>query len=125
MATTQAGTSISLKAAADLSTKQGYFVEVSAANTVNVCNAITGVAVGVLRNKPDAADKAAEVAILGTTKVIAGAAISVGAKVAPTAAGKAQTAVSTQYSRGIALTAAAADGDEIEILLLPIGAPLA
>ena len=125
MATTQATISISLLAAADLSTKQGLFVEVTAAQTVNVCNAITDVAVGVLRNKPDAAGKAAEVDILGTTKVIAGAAIAVGAKVAPTAAGKAQTAVTTQYARAIALSAAGADGDEIEILLLPIGAPLA
>ncbi len=124
MSTTQATTSISLLAAVDLSTKQNLFVEVTAAQTVNVCNAITDVAVGVLRNKP-LAGQAAEVAILGTATVIAGAAIAAGAKVAPTAAGKAQTAVSTQYSRGIALTAAAADGDEIEVLLLPAGAPLA
>lgn len=125
MATTQAEKSITLKAAADLSTNQGYFVEVTAAQTVNVCNAITDIAVGVLRNKPDAAGKAAEVAIEGTTKVIAGAAIAAGAKVAPMASGKAQTAASTQFPRGIALDAAGADGDEIEILLLTTGAPLA
>jgi hypothetical protein len=124
MSTTQATTSISLLAAADLSTKQNLFVEITAAQTVNVCNAITDIAIGVLRNKP-LSGQAAEVAIGGTVTVIAGAAIAAGAKVAPTAAGKAQTAVSTQYSRGIALTAAAADGDEFEVLLLPIGAPLA
>lgn len=120
MATKQAAISISLKAAADLSTKQHYFVELSAAQTVNVCNATTDKAVGVLNNKPTAADKAAEVDILGTTKVVAGAAIAAGALVAPTAAGKAQTAVATQYARGMALEAAGADGDIIEILLLPM-----
>lgn len=109
------------KAAADLSANQYYFVELSAAQTVNVCNAITDVAIGVLQNDPNAAGAAATVAIEGTTKVVAGAAIAAGAKVAPTAAGKAQTAVTTQFPRGIALEAAGADGDVIEILLLPIG----
>lgn len=125
MATKQATTSITLKAAADLSTKQHLFMELSAAQTVNTCNAITDVAVGVLNNKPDAAGKAAEVDIAGTTKVVAGAAISAGARVAPMASGKAQTAVSTQFPRGIALEAAAADGDIIEILLIDGGVPLA
>ncbi len=119
MATKQATVSISLKAAADLSLKQHLFVELTAAQTVNVCNATTDLAIGVLNNKPDAAGKAAEVDILGTTKVVAGAAIAAGARVSPTAAGKAQTTVATQFPRGVALEAAGADGDIIEILLLP------
>lgn len=125
MATKQATTSISLKAAGDLSTKQHLFMKVSAAQTVTTCTATTDLAVGVLNNKPDAAGKAAEVDIAGTTKVVAGAAIAAGAKVAPMASGKAQTAVSTQTPRGVALEAAVADGEIIEILLIDGGVPLA
>lgn len=113
-----------LLAAADLSTKQYFFMEISAAQTVNTTNAITDNALGVLQNKPAAASRDAVVCYMGTTKVVAGAAISAGALVAPTAAGKAQTAVSTQKPRGIALEAATADNDIIEILLLPTGVPL-
>lgn len=109
-----------LKASADLSANQYRFVEITAAQTVGACNAITDLAIGVLQNDPDAAGKPAAVAIFGTTKVVAGAAIAAGAKVAPTAAGKAQTAASTQVPRAIALDAAAADGDVIEILLLAL-----
>lgn len=114
----------SFKAAADLSAGQYRFVELTAAQTVNVCGAITDIAIGVLQNDPDAAGKPAVVALSGTTKVVAGAAIAAGARVAPTAAGKAQTAASTQYPRAIALDAAAADGDVIEVFLLPVAAPL-
>jgi hypothetical protein len=125
MATKQATISISLKAAADLSTKQHLFVELTAAQTVNVCNATTDLAIGVLNNKPDAAGKAAEVDILGTTKVVASAALAAGTKVAPTAAGKAQAAVSTQVPRAILLEASTADGDIVEALLIDGGVPLA
>lgn len=123
MATQQNTQLISQLAAADLSAKQFYFVEETAAKTVNACNAITDIAVGVLQNKPTQG-QAASVAIDGTTKVVAGAAIAVGAKVAPMATGKAQTAASTQFPRGVALEAAAADGDLIEILLITSGAAL-
>lgn len=120
MATSESTLSISKKAAGDLSAKQYLFMKMSADNTVDTCAAITDIAVGVLQNDPSAAGKPATVAVMGTTKVVAGAAIAVGAAVAPTAAGKAQTAVGTQYPRGIALEAAAADGDVIEILLAPM-----
>lgn len=115
----------SFKAAADLSAKQYYFVEVTAAQTVNACGATTDLAIGVLQNDPDEAGKPATVAIGGTTKVVAGAAITAGAKVAPTAAGKAQTAATGQFPRGVALDAADADGDVIEILLLAVGDAIA
>lgn len=111
---------ITRKANADLSAKQYHFVELVAGGKADSCNATTDTAVGVLQNDPDAADKLASIAVLGTTKVVAGAAIAEGAKVAPTAAGRAQTAVATQWARGIALEAAGADGDIIEILLLPM-----
>jgi hypothetical protein len=115
---------ITRKANADLSAKQYYFVEGIAGGKADACNAITDLALGVLQNDPSAAGLPATIAILGTTKVVAGAANAELAKVAPTAAGKAQTAVSTQIPRGIALEAAGADGDIIEILLIDGGVPL-
>jgi hypothetical protein len=109
-----------LKAGADLSAKQYHFVELSADFTVTACNGTTDKALGVLQNDPDASGEEATVAAMGTTKIVAGAAIAVGALIAPTAAGKAQTAVATQYPRAIALEAAAADGDVISVFLLPL-----
>jgi hypothetical protein len=55
------------------------------------------------------------------SRVIANAAIAKDAKVAPAANGRAQTAVTGQTPVGIARTAAAASGDEIEVQLF-IGA---
>lgn len=120
MASNQDTCTLTLKAAGDLSAKQYLFVELSAAQTVDACNATTDKSLGVLQNDPGAAGLPAVVAYAGTTKVIAGGAISAGANVAPTSAGKAQTAVATQYARGVALEAASSDGDIIEILLLPL-----
>lgn len=123
MATQQNTQLISELAGADLSADQNLFVKMSAAKTVNVCSAITDEALGVLTNKPTQG-QAASVAIDGTVKVKAGGVIPFGSKVAPMASGKAQVAASTQFPRGIALEAAAADGDLIEIALIPSGAAL-
>ena len=124
MATQEKTTCITKKAAGDLSTKQYLFMKVSAAQTVDTCAGTTDKSIGVLQDKPSAAGKDASVAVDGTTKVIAGAAITAGAYVAPMASGKAQTAVSTQYPRGMALDTAVSDGDIIEILLIAGGVPL-
>lgn len=124
MATQEQTKCVTKKAAGDLSTKQYLFMKVSAAQTVDTCAAITDKSLGVLQDKPTAAGKDASVAVDGTTKVIAGAAITAGAYVAPMASGKAQTAVSTQYPRGQALDTAVNDGDIIEILLIAGGVPL-
>lgn len=114
----------SFLAAADLSTKQYYFVKFTAARTVNLCTAITDLAVGVLQDDPAAAGRPCGVAVYGTTKLVAAAAIAAGVRVAPTAASKAQTAVGTQFPRGFAITAAAGDTEIFECLLLAIGAAI-
>lgn len=124
MATQENTECITKKANGDLSTKQYLFMKLSAAQTVDTCAAITDKSVGVLQNKPAAAGRDATIAIDGTTKVVASGVIAFGSYVAPTAAGKAQVAVSTQFPRGQALEAAAADGDIIEILLIAGGVPL-
>lgn len=124
MATQENTTCISYKAAADQSAAQYLFLKQTAANTAGVCAAITDVAIGVQQDAPAAAGRNCSVAIAGTTKVVAGGVIAQGARVAPTAAGKAQTAVSTQFPRGIAKEASTADGDVIEIILIDGGVPL-
>lgn len=56
----------------------------------------------------------------GTAKMVASKAIAAGVKVYSTAAGKVtDTFASTGFMEGIALEAAAADGDVIEVLRVP------
>lgn len=129
MATEEALHTISRPANADLSTKQYLFVKAVSGGAglpgkVDVCSATTDVAMGVLQDKPAAADRAAEVGVLGVTKITAGAAFLAGVRLAPMASGKAQTAVSTQFPAGIALTSATADGDIVEMQLAPSLVPL-
>jgi len=57
--------------------------------------------------------------VLGTTVAEAGAAISAGATLETDADGKAVTWATSGAAVGIALQAAAADGDLIEVLLIP------
>lgn len=64
-------------ASADLSGKQFYFVKLSGAGTVTVCAAATDVPIGVLQNKPTSG-QAAEVMMLGISKVSSDAALSRG-----------------------------------------------
>lgn len=73
-----------LKAAADLSSKQFYFVKLTADNTVNVCTALTDVPVGVLQNTPGA-NQAAEVVVMGQTKISCDADLTVGDLIGPSA----------------------------------------
>lgn len=111
------------KAAADQSTKQYYLVELSAANTVAVCDAATDRVIGVLMNKPAAAGQAADVRVLGIAPVVSdgsGTAIAAGDYVGPNTAGKAVKKATADYSvAGIALSASSADGTVIPVLLLP------
>jgi hypothetical protein len=108
-------------AAADLSAKQFYIVKLdSSSNGIALSAAATDVHIGVLQNTP-ASGEAATVRFLGTSKVVAGAAITKGAYVAADSAGKAAaTTTDKDNSIGVALEAAAADGDIIEVLLAPV-----
>lgn len=102
-----------LIAAADLSAKQYYCVEVDSAGKAALSGA-GELVYGILQNKPTAADRA-EVMRLGVSKAVAGAAIAVGAEVASDAAGKIVTATTGDRVVGIAREAAAADGNIIAI----------
>lgn len=91
----------------------------SDANHVAVCNGTTDKPLGVCTDEAAAAEDPVNVALLGsagsTLKMVAAGNITAGDYVATTAAGKIQTAVSTQYVVGRALEAATADGQVIEV----------
>jgi hypothetical protein len=91
-------------------------------NKVTQATAITDRCVGVCQQRIDAADSATgnvqvDVRMMGISKVEAAAAISLGAEVAPSTDGRAQTAVTTQFRHGIALQAATAAGQWIDVWL--------
>ena len=112
---------VTFEAAADLSTKQFYFVKLSAANTVTVCNGATDVPCGILQNKPSAAGRPAVVRMFGISKVSADAAITVGALIGTSADGQADIKLAgtdtTQYVVGVALTACSNAGEIVEVSL--------
>lgn len=119
MSKKNAGPYISREAETDLSSKQYYFVEFgAAAGQVDAVDTLAEQAIGVVQNTPEAGEMA-NVQIFGTTKVVASAAIAEGAKVTAAAGGKAvSTTTAGHIVRAIALEAAAADGDIIEVMLV-------
>lgn len=101
-----------------LATKQYYLMKQHTDGTLIIAAAATDAIVGVLQNKP-VVGAAALVRIGGTTKVIAGGAISVGAWVTSDASGK---AIGTVTAGNVVIgqylgAAAAASGDVIEIAM--------
>lgn len=112
----------SFKAGADLSAKQYYAVELTAADTVNVCDAAADTILGVLLNKPKSA-QAAQVRILGIAPMVSdgsSTAIAVGDRVGPNSSGKAvKKATADNAVCGIAMDASSADGTVIRVLLTP------
>lgn len=118
LSTDQSLTCITLVAGADLSASQYLFVALSTDGQIDTVVAAGGDAVGVLQDAPDAAGKAASVAVMGITRVVAGGAINPGALVRSSAAGKAvvSAASSTVLGRYIG-TAACVDGEIISVLL--------
>lgn len=108
----------SFVAGADLSGGKYKFCQVSADNTVTLATASTHPVLGVIWDIPyNAAGAQVGVMLSGTPMVMASDAISAGAKVTATTGGKAVTATAGQEYFGIAIQAATADGDLIQILL--------
>ena len=101
---------ITLKAGADLSAKQYFVVDISSTSeTIEVAGNAED-AIGILYNDPDAAGKAATVAIGGCPLAIAGGTIASGARLGVDAAGEVVTAASSDEIIGRALQSAV-DGD--------------
>lgn len=78
-------------AAADLRTKQYYFVKDDGNGGIVLCGAGEA-ALGILQNAPNSGE-VADVAVLGISKVVCSAALSAGAAIASDLNGKAKAAV--------------------------------
>lgn len=101
-----------------LATKQFYAMKQHTDGTLIIAAAATDKIVGVLQNKPGVG-QAALVRFAGTTKMIAGGTISVGAWVTSDGSGK---AVATTTDKDVVIgkylgTASASSGDIIEVQL--------
>jgi hypothetical protein len=106
-----------LTASADLRTSQFLAVRITGSRTVGLISASTQVPIGILQNKPNTGE-AAEVAISGKVKAIAGAAITAGAEVMVNASGQVITAATTgNRAFGVAVSTAAGANELVEILL--------
>jgi hypothetical protein len=90
------------------------FVKITGSHQVGLCTAATDVVVGILQNKPQKPGAAATVGIYGISNVIAGAAVSAGAFVAPDATGRAVTDATN--GRYIALKPATVAGEMFPVL---------
>lgn len=99
----------------DLSSSKYKIVQLDASGNIEIGEGATDLIVGVLQNKPESGG-AALYRFAGTTKVVASAAIAVGAWVTSTATGTAVTTTTDgDIVIGRALEAAAAAGDIIEV----------
>ena len=76
------GIDISIPAAADFSAKQFRFVKVDVNGRGTICSATTDVVLGILQNKPDAADVPARVRVDGVSKIAIDGAANEGALIA-------------------------------------------
>lgn len=113
-------------AGANLSTgAQFRYVKLDGTGKVVLCSAATDIPIGVLQNNP-ASGGAAVVMIQGVTKLVANAAITLGAALGTASTAKATGltfpttstyAAPTAYVVGRALSAASADGDVITALV--------
>ena len=110
-----------LTAAADLSSKQYYFVKLASATTVNVCSAITDLPIGILQNNPESGEQAV-VQIFGISKVVADGTIAaarwIGTSADSQAAGITPGSDTTVYVMGQAIQAASA-GETFTMFLNP------
>lgn len=112
--------SVTLPASGDLSASQYCFVEVNSSGQAAVLGA--GLAAdGILQNDPNAAGRAAEVAISGIVRVKCGGVVTRGGPVASDSAGKAVNAATGNIILGTALETGA-NGAIIAMLFHPRGA---
>ncbi len=122
MATENLGHSITLPAAADLSSKQYRFMAIDSNGRVDVTGAGADAA-GVLQNDPAAIDRAAQVMVgPGITKIEAGGACTKGANAASDADGQAVDTATGDVILGEFLDTATAAGEIIELVYKKAGA---
>ena len=122
MAYQQAQTNITLKAGADLSAKQYFFVKIDA-NGDAVLAGNGQNAIGILQNAPTEGE-AANIAVAGVSKVIIGDTTSLdsGVVISSDANGKATLGVSTDFALAILIEDTTANDDVVSCLIQKTGA---
>jgi len=122
MSTEQAIWRESFEAAEDLSSDQYRFVVLNSSGNVRRPDSAVEVALGVLQNAPESG-QAAEVMIIGKSKVVANAALTIGTFVSPEYVGAADAgkasdlAANRDFSRGMIVEASSAEDDLASVLL--------
>lgn len=116
---------VGVTASADLSAKQFYFVKMSGDNTVTVCAAATDKPSGVLQNTPTSG-QAAEVCVIGQTKLSSDAALTAGNLIGTSGDGQADAKTpgtdTTEYTVGFVVAGSGA-ADEIATAFVNCAAP--
>jgi hypothetical protein len=110
---------VTLVAGADLSAAQYKFVKLNSSGQAILCAAATDSPIGVLQNAPLSGQEA-EILIVGGTKVVAGAAITLPNVIGTDANGKAVALAvtdTTKYVVGSLLTASAADANVVTAVI--------
>lgn len=106
-----------LQAAADLSAARYHIARLTAAQTCNIASLDTDDAiVGVIQNKAESGERVT-IADGGTSKIVAGAAVTVNVLLTTNGSGRAVAAGSGDYVIGRALDAATGNGDVIKARL--------
>ena len=114
------GIDITLPAAADLSSHQYKLMTVDANGRGTICTAYTVMPIGILQNKPAAADVPARIRVAGISKYLAGAAANEGAFIASNAQGYGTaTTLDTAHYVGIVLHAPGGSADIQDLLVMP------
>lgn len=120
MAVIQTRDTRSFEAGEDLSAAQFKFVTLESDGQVDLADSAGENCIGVLLNNPDAAGKAATVAISGKVMITCGGTVAAGAALQSDASGDAITAATGDYVMGYALEAGV-DGQIIAMELIQGG----
>jgi len=121
MSETESVTKLTIPASGDLSTKKYYAMTVNSSGQVATAGTAGVFCVGVLLNKPSAANQAAEVAVGGRTPAIAGAAFNAGVFLMTNSSGQLVTATSTNVILALALETASGANSIVDVLWNPRG----
>ena len=123
MATEQAIWKESFEAAEDLSDQQFHFIVLNTSGKVRLPDSEDEVALGILQNAPESG-KAAEVTIIGKSKLVANAALAIGKFVKPEYVGAADAGKGDDAgtwwdtARGMVVEAAGAEDDLCSVWLI-------
>lgn len=117
----EALTKITVPASGDLSSNQYSAMVINSTGQAVLASGEGGDVVGVLQNKPDAANRAASIAVGGVTKALAAGTITRGSRVTIDATGKFVAVTSgDDWSFGVALDTGAS-GSIFPMLIQPLG----